>query len=178
MMQPDLQTFLASLQPTTTEVVRWDTLELRVYSYLTTLKPPIALITSVRAIVLRANEILTVRDPTSVHIMPGGRCESGETWEQTVSREVIEETGWALDNLDYIGFNHYHHLTPRPADYPYPYPDFLQVIYHANATIYQPEARESNGYELESDFYPLAQRESLRLKPNEFAFLNFILTTR
>jgi 8-oxo-dGTP pyrophosphatase MutT (NUDIX family) len=43
--------------------------------------------------------------------------------EQTVRREVLEETGWAIDPPKLLGVKHFRHLTPKPAGYSCPYPD-------------------------------------------------------
>jgi ADP-ribose pyrophosphatase YjhB (NUDIX family) len=162
---------VAQLQAQTEEVVAWPPLQLRVRTYLTTTLPPLDLISSVRALVRRGNDIMVVRDPISVHILPGGRREEGETLLQTVQREVLEETGWTIRDTRLLGFVHFHHLTPKPADHRYPYPDFLHVIYAATAERYDALQRESDGYELDARLLPLDTIAALRLSQGERVLL-------
>jgi ADP-ribose pyrophosphatase YjhB (NUDIX family) len=153
------------------EDYRWGELRLHVTSLLSRDLPPLELITSARAVVVGPGGLLVVRDPTSVHILPGGRRQPGETLEQTVRREVLEETGWAIDPPTLLGVKHFRHLTPQPSDYPYPYPHFFQVVYTAQAHRFDPGGREKDGYELGAEFRPIAEVQRLRLLPSERVFL-------
>ena len=121
-------------------------------------------------------QILVVRDPVSVHILPGGRREPGETLMQTLEREVLEEPGWTIQSPRLIGLAHFQHLTPKPDDYRYPYPDFLHLIYAATADRYDAGKREVGGYELESGFQPLATVEALPISQGERALLRAAMT--
>jgi ADP-ribose pyrophosphatase YjhB (NUDIX family) len=149
----------------------WPPLRLRVRTYLTTTLPTLDLVSSVRALVRQGDQILVVRDPVSVHILPGGRREPGETLMQTLEREVLEETDWAIRDARLIGLAYFQHLTPKPADYRYPYPDFLHLVYVATADRYDATQREADGYELESGFQPLATVEELPILQGERALL-------
>jgi 8-oxo-dGTP pyrophosphatase MutT (NUDIX family) len=170
-----LAAFLAKYTPSTAEMVHWDDLRLRVTSYLTTETPPLHFVTSVRAIVLNGSSVILVHAPDGTHILPGGRREEGEALIDTLMREVLEETGWTIDQLQVLGFKHYHHLTPMPLDYPYPYPDFVQVVYRAYAQQHLPEARELDGYEIETKFIAAAEALRLPLMPSDHMWLRVVL---
>jgi len=173
-----LAEFLSAQVARVEEDVRWGQLRFRVGSYLGERLPPLELITSARAVVLREGSVLVVQDPTAVHILPGGRREAGETLHQTLQREVLEETGWALDEPTLLGFKHFRHLQPEPAGYAHPYPDFFQAVYVALARSYDPGARETDGYELGAGFRSLADVRRLDLPPNEQIFLRAALAWR
>ena len=170
-----LAAFLAKYSLGTEELVHWDDLRLRVTSYLVANPPPIEFVTSVRAIVLNDSSVMLVRAPDGTHILPGGRRKAGEALIDTLMREVLEETGWTIEQLQLIGVKHYHHLTPMPLDYRYPYPDFLQMIYRARAQQYLPEAREIDGYELETKFIPVVEALRLPLTPSDHMWLRTVL---
>jgi ADP-ribose pyrophosphatase YjhB (NUDIX family) len=71
---------------------------------------------------------------TIAHVLIGGQPEPGETPEQTLVREVGEESGWVVAPLALIGFRHLHHLgPPHPQMARRPYPDFVQPIFAAAA---------------------------------------------
>ncbi len=169
----DLASFLSQQQPLTEEMVIWyrDQLQFRVTNYLSRELPPLDYITSVRGVILQGNQVLVVRDPERIHILPGGRLEKGESFLQTLEREVLEETGWTIHAISLLGFKQFHHLNPVPANYPYPYPDFLQAIYTAQADTYIPGARRTDDYELDTFFYPIADITKLDLPPGEIAYL-------
>jgi ADP-ribose pyrophosphatase YjhB (NUDIX family) len=163
--------FLSAHVAQAAEAYRWGELRLHVRSYLCPDLPPSELVTSARAVVLAADGVLVVRDPTGVHILPGGRRQAGETLEQTARREVLEETGWVIDPPRLLGVKHFRHLRPKPAGYRYLYPEFFQVVYGAQAHRFDPGGRETDGYELGAGFQPSAEVQRLPLYPSERLFL-------
>lgn len=90
---------------------------------------------------------------------------------QTLEREVLEEIGWTILSPRLIGLAHFQHLTPKPADYRYPHPDFLHLVYVATADRYDAGKREVDGYELEAAFQPLATVATLPISQGERALL-------
>jgi 8-oxo-dGTP pyrophosphatase MutT (NUDIX family) len=167
----DANPIVAGLALQADEQAEWPPLRLRVRTYLTTTLPPLDLVSSVRALVIHGDQVLVVRDPVSVHILPGGRREPGETLLQTLHREVLEETGWTIRAPCLIGLVHFQHLMPRPDDYRYPYPDFLHLVYAATADRYDAGQREVGGYELHAGFQPLATITDLPISQGERALL-------
>jgi 8-oxo-dGTP pyrophosphatase MutT (NUDIX family) len=72
-------------------------------------------------------------------VVIGGRPEPGETPEETVRREVGEETGWRVRPKGIIGFRHFRHLgPPHPQMADRPYPDFVEPIYAAIGEEFDP----------------------------------------
>lgn len=164
-----LAAFLEPLLPDAEELVVRGPYRLRLAAYVTPARPPAALVTSVRGVVLRGDAVLVVRDPDGEHILPGGRIEPGETWEAALRRAVEEETGRQLGAaLRYLGCKHYRHLTPRPLNYRHPYPDFVQVVFAAEAPALLPEQR-TTGSEPGGEFRPIPLLPPL--PPNEQQFL-------
>ena len=123
----------------------WGALELHMRAYLGDEMPAIEYVTSARAVVFRDDSVLVVREPGDEHILPGGRLEAGESPEEAARREVIEETGWTMGPISLIGVRHFHHLTPEPPDWPYPYPDFLQVVFVGEAEALSEEHKPEEG---------------------------------
>jgi len=175
--------FLAVRTPVAVEDEAWGSAErpipLRLSWYPTTAAPPPALVTSVRAIVLRDDAVLVLREPDGrPYIIPGGRCEAGESHEETVRREVLEEAGWALGSLAPLGCIHLHNLGPELPDNPYPYPDVFQTIYRAEAAEEHPEAVIFDQWVASSAFVPLAEALLLPLRHGERALLIAALAAR
>lgn len=163
-----LVTFLAGRTPRITEPLTWgNALRFDVAVYLGADLPPLPLVTSVRAIVRRENAILVQQDRDSRHILPGGRCETGEEPEVTLRREVREETGWSLGPVTVLGFMHYHHLTPRPPGYAYPYPDFCQIVYAAWAVDLDKSMVLDDEYVLGTELVPVAEARCMDLSQRE-----------
>ena len=150
---------------------RWDASTIRIGEHLGAALPPDHLISSVRAVVLHAGQVVVVHEPGRDHILPGGRREPGETLEATLRREVLEETGWELGEPVLIGFRHLRHLTPRPAQYRYPYPSFLHVVYAAAGLRWRPEARSADDYVLGASLVPLEAALALPLSAGQHQFL-------
>ncbi|MEM9824647.1 MAG: NUDIX domain-containing protein, partial [Bacteroidota bacterium] len=134
-----LSEFLSMLEPTYSESADWGEIQLEIAYYRSEKLPPSNLVSSVRGLVRRENEILVVEEAKDqFHVLPGGRCEGDESFEETARREILEETGWLVSDLKLFGFAHLRHTTPKPINYPYPYPDFIWLIYTAKAIEHQP----------------------------------------
>ena len=132
-MNPALAEFLQGLVPAARERVMWPgATEFEVTSYLTDREPPMTLVTSVRAVVRRGDDVLVFDDDRGEsHVLPGGRRESGESLVVALERELREETGCAVSERRLVGTLHFHRLTELPHSSPYfgSSPDFLQVVF-------------------------------------------------
>jgi 8-oxo-dGTP pyrophosphatase MutT (NUDIX family) len=153
---------LAEHTPRAEEDVRWrytdgSSLPLHIRYYVGAFTPPQELVTSVRAVVIDGGNVLTLRNPDGVHALPGGRRHVGETFEETLRREVMEESGYLIDTPRALGAVHLRHLGPKPSGYTYPYPDFLWLVFTAeSAGLQDASARVRDDYELEAVFEPRA----------------------
>ena len=116
------------------ESMVWHGGEIRlvVSSYVSDELPPRDFITSVRTLVFHGDNILLMQNRDRVHILPGGRVEPGETLQEALRREILEEAGIEIACSERLGFVHLRHETPRPPQYPYPYPDFFWLIYRSH----------------------------------------------
>ena len=179
-MHADLAEYLARGEVIARERQVWGAATaLDVASCLCAALPPLAYITSVRAIVFRGDELLAAQQGAVWHIMPGGRREGDEPLATTLEREVLEESGWTIADATLIGYLHLHHLTPRPPGHPWPHPDFLQPIYLAQAADFRPEALLPNEYEpAPYTFRPVAEVLTLALPLVERRFLDAIVRQR
>ncbi|MBV9467694.1 MAG: NUDIX hydrolase [Abitibacteriaceae bacterium] len=155
-------------------------LPLQIASHLSHEVLPVEFITSVRCVLLRGEAVLVVRNlEHSYHILPGGRRESGESLEATLRREILEETGWVIAKPHLLGFKHFHHLSPKPEGYRYPYPDFVQLIYAARAEEFMPNVVISEinaeNFEGTTEFLPLTDVLALELTASDRLYLNAAL---
>ena len=171
-MKSDLADFIGRHEPFAEETAVWANgrFPLQITHYLSQSLPPQPYISSVRAVVFHGDSVLTISGPDGDHyIVPGGRREEGESLAETAHREVLEETGWTIELGTILSFTHFHHLSPKPDDYAYPHPDFLQLIYLAEAKSLHQSHKIFDQWVAESHFYSLAeamtrlQSESQRL---------------
>jgi ADP-ribose pyrophosphatase YjhB (NUDIX family) len=163
--------YFQRLEPQTQTIIQWHQSTLLLTSYLCAVLPPIDHISSVRAIVTTKTHVLTLENADELHIIPGGRLETGETLAQALVREVAEETGWRIEIHSQLGVRHYKHLTPKPPGYRYPYPDFFHVIYRASPILFDERARTISDYELRSSMRLIDEVTTLPITPDQLAFL-------
>jgi ADP-ribose pyrophosphatase YjhB (NUDIX family) len=177
-MSADLTAFLKDHRPFAQSRTTWPAgIELAETCYvLDSDLPPAHYVTSVRAVVLKEDRVLVCRDPEGTHhLLPGGRCQEGETLVETLRREVLEETGWTIAAPALIGLVHFCHLTPKPPDYPYPYPDFLQLVYAACALTRDQSAMARDEYVKDSFLVPVDELDQYDIIPHQRRFLEVAL---
>ncbi len=175
----ELANYLSSGRLLAEDSFSWGDMPLNIACYLSSIQPPGQYVSSVRAIVFLDDTVLVVRgNGNEYYILPGGRMEKNESQEGTLRRELLEETGWMLKELSILGFMHFHHLGPKPADYPYPYPDFLWLIYYAQAHNHFPGAIIDDEYVRGVEFCPTTELQKFHIKEGELALLEAAVRLR
>lgn len=91
--------------------------------------PPTHLITSALALAFDGDRILMTNLQQRGWDIPGGHREIGETAEQAMRREVVEESGAILGEVRVLGNQRIRLLGDVPAGYRYPHPDSYQVLF-------------------------------------------------
>ncbi len=137
--------------------------------------PPRAFVGSVRALVLRDNHVLLVHSSVPI-LSVGGRCGPGETVEETLLREVGEETGWRVSPLSVIGFIHARHLDGQRPAWGRPAPDFIDPLFAVEAQEFDASLLESQNPHCE--FVPIETVEQLGVDEINRTFLSEALQKR
>ncbi len=171
----EMQMFLAGKAPFHEAEDVWGdgTIPLRTRYFRSDEQPPEQFITSVRCLVVQDDSVLVVSNPEGRHILPGGRREAGETFEQTLRREVAEEAGWSVESISRLGFIHLQHLGPKPSGYMYPHPHFFQIVYTARASRHMPCLMRDDDYEEKAAFVPIRELDGLGISEAESGFVRF-----
>ena len=171
----EIRSFLTGKTPFREMETRWaeGTLPLRIRYFRSIEHPPEPYVTSVRCLVFQDDSVLVVGNREGGHILPGGRREAGETYEQTLRREVIEETGWTIEPISRLGFIHLEHLGPKPPGYRFPYPQFFQIVYTARATRHVPHSMRNDDYEEKAAFVPIRTLDGMAISEAELGYVRF-----
>ncbi len=147
--------------------------------YLNNKLPPQKYVSSMRAIVFHGNSILVVKQTDGhPYITPGGRVEPGEQLDETLRREMLEETGWTLSTAKPLGLMHFNHLGSKPSDYKYPYPDFIWPIYLAEAGKFMPDARIPDIYAFTTYLLPVDEARKLPIGKGQLMLLEAAIEFR
>jgi 8-oxo-dGTP pyrophosphatase MutT (NUDIX family) len=186
---PGLAAAMRTGAPVATRETAWanGTMPLHVSAYTTAPELPLELVTSIRCIVrVRGGELIVYcENADGSHPMPGGRRIEGESFADTAAREVHEETGWRIDRatLRRLGWIRLAHLGPEPEVKKGPYPDFLQIVFTAEAVARDvardAEWTDTDGYE-SSRLLPLeeARRRSSSNDLLASVFLDLLFADR
>jgi ADP-ribose pyrophosphatase YjhB (NUDIX family) len=134
--------------------------------------PPEQFVVSVRAVVLLDEKVLVITDKRGERfVVPGGRRERNETFDETLKREVLEECGWHVEPLHPIAVLHIRALDPKSPDLSYPYPDSLHVAYVAQALGPQSGWSRNDDWVETSEFIPMASAHALEMREAQHALL-------
>ncbi|MGB1286996.1 MAG: NUDIX hydrolase [Aggregatilineales bacterium] len=186
-MNDDLSVYLAKYTAYVEEEAYWHisehdyTYHLRIRNFATDELPPDGYATSVRCLLFQGDKIMLMHSSFGdTHIVPGGRIEGGESYNDTLRRELLEETGWTVKSSQFIGTRHFKHMKPKPHFYPptYHFPHFLQVVYFAEAAAFVEGAKLEDDYELSGEFMPIDDVQKLTLTPGELLYLKTALEKR
>ena len=176
---PVLDRFLDGCRLLCEEGIIWrPTMRFVVRAFATETEPPIELVTSVRSIVFRGSDVLALMNREGGHIVPGGRREPGESLEQALRREVLEETGWAIAHPQQLGCIAFHHVDLPPPEYRAHYPRFVQVICTADAASYHSELLQPDEIDGDACFLSVDHARQLPLSAYQQAFLALALEAR
>jgi 8-oxo-dGTP pyrophosphatase MutT (NUDIX family) len=173
--QMELKNFLSRHQPFGSWRDEWLGIPLEFRSCAAEELPPREYVGSVRAVVLRDNEVLVVYTSPPI-LSVGGRCEPGETLEETLLREVGEETGWLVAPIGVIGFVHGRHLDEQRPAWGRPAPDFIDPIFAVTAVRYDPAMLGQD--EVKCQFIPIDSIEPLGIERINRTFLSEALRRR
>jgi hypothetical protein len=87
----------------------------------------------------------------------------------------LEEAGVLIGRLVQLGFIHFHHVTPKPSGYRYPYPDLLWLVYMSEVVALDDGGRVADDYEEEAVFRSAAEAHALGLSDESRVFLEAAL---
>ena len=77
---------------------------------------------TVKAVIVSSDRrVLVLKKTGGAHDLPGGKVDAGETIEEAVAREVLEESGVRVRDVHYV------------ANQPWPFPSQLMIGCHAFA---------------------------------------------
>ena len=91
--------------------------------------PPRALTTAALAFVFGGESLLLARITGRAWDLPGGHLEPGESAEEAMRREVLEEAGALVGKARLFAHQHIHSDDPVPEGFRYPHPDAYMVFY-------------------------------------------------
>ena len=170
---PGIAAFLSNYTAVATEQMDWHGGEIKLVAsaYVSHDLPPPDYITSVRALVFHNGSILLMRNRDGARILPGGRLEPGETLLDALQREIYEEAGVQITDIQRLGFVHLRHQTPKPSQYAYPYPDFFWLIFRSHSHSKRALPQAPDEYQISAEFVPLASLGNLKLRPLDQAYL-------
>ena len=133
---------------------------------LSAILPEPELVTAALVLAFVGDQLLMTNLASRGWDIPGGHVESGECPDETVRREVYEETGATLASLHLLGYQRLRLLGPQPSPYRYPYPDSYQAFYWAQVASLE-------------DFLPTAETQGRALfSPAEAQSLSWVKMNR
>ena len=118
--------------------------------------PPLNLIGNVNLIPFKDDRWLMLRLQTGEWEIPGGTLEPDESYEDAISRELIEEVGARLITFELLGAWHCISTAPKPYRPHLPHPEFYRLVgYGVVEIIGSPENPEGSEQVASVEFVPI-----------------------
>ena len=118
--------------------------------------PPLDLISNINLVPFKNNRWLILRLQTGEWEVPGGTLEPGESYSDTICRELIEEAGVHLITFELFGAWHCFSTAPKPYRPHLPHPEFYRLVgYGAVEIIGSPENPEGGEQVASVEFVPI-----------------------
>ena len=135
---------------------------------------PDTLIATTLAYVFRDDELLLSLHPQRGWGLPGGHRELGETIEQTIIREVLEETQVVIKEPRTIGYISTEMIGQKPDNYHYPYPIRYAQVFVAESGKVLPFMAVADA--IDRQFVKLGKLDGLQFQfEDELLWLPFAL---
>jgi 8-oxo-dGTP diphosphatase len=91
-------------------------------------EPPCTLIANVNLVPRAGDKWVLLRHQNGSWDLPGGTLEHGETYLETLQRELMEEAGAELCSFHILGAWHCFSLAERPYREHMPFPEFYRLV--------------------------------------------------
>ncbi len=122
--------------------------------------PPRHLITSALVLAFYEGDFLMTKLHQRGWDIPGGHIEPGETPEETMRREVMEEAAVELGAVQLLGYQRIRLLGEVPVDYRYPHPESYQIFYIGHVATILPFVPTPEA--VDRAFFPMAEARQQR----------------
>lgn len=173
---PERCTILEVFEPAATETATWwdGKCQLEIAAAVTDEEPDWAEVSNVRALIVDGTQVVLARSREGVLHLPGGRLEPREVPQAALARELREELGITSHLAERIGRIRFRHLTPKPHDYPYPFPVFEQVVYLVTAPSFDASHQIEDDWIADVIRMPMSQLEEADLPPTHRVFIDWL----
>lgn len=101
---------------------------------------------AVYGLLIEDQNILVVRTPRG-YFLPGGGIQSNETHSECLQREMLEETGYDVEIISYVGTSVLHDKSPKDDRYYNMYGSFYLIV--------KTDEKEKVEIDHQSEFMPL-----------------------
>lgn len=110
--------------------------------------PPSGLISSVNLVPFIGDQCLLIRLQNGKWEIPGGTMEPGESYLDTIGRELLEEAGARLVTLEPLGAWHCHSSAPEPYRSHLPHPEFYRFVCYGDVELVGEPQNPAGGEEV------------------------------